>query len=177
MFMVELIDDLIEQDDPIFTPGRGIKVLDPCAGGDAEHPMSYPTILAEWGKMFTVDTIDIRTDSKAKTKADYLKYKVTNVPDVIITNPPFCNALEIVQKALQDVAVNGLVIMLLRLNFLGSKGRYAFLKEHLPERIYVHSRRMSFTKTGGTDSIEYCHMVWRRGGKPDFSALKVIDFT
>jgi len=33
---------------------------------------------------------------------------------------------------------------------------------------------MSFTDKGGTDSIEYCHMVWQKGNSKEFGKIKVI---
>src|SRR6185436_12119156 len=95
-----------------------------------------------------------------------------NPPNIIITNPPFNLAQEIIEKALADVADDGLVIMLLRLNFFGSKGRAEFWKKHMPIKTFVHSQRMKFTNTGGTDSIEYMHCVWLKGYNPEFVKLK-----
>lgn len=146
--------------------------LDPCAGGDARNGMTYPEVLQEFGVVAV--TMDIREDSRAETKADYLKSKLPIKPDVIITNPPFYLAKEIIEKALDDVADGGYVVMLLRLNFFGSKARFNFFKEHMPERAYVHHRRFSFTEDKKTDSIEYMHAVWKKGENPPYSKLKVI---
>lgn len=130
--------------------------LDPCAGGDAQHPMSYPEALKDIG--VEPETMDIREDSLADYKADYL---ATPCPGyhVIITNPPFYLAKEIIEKALGE---SDYVVMLLRLNFLGSKGRFEFWQQHPAKKIYVHHKRMSFNG-GATDSIEYAHFVWQRG--------------
>ena len=51
---------------------------------------------------------------------------------MIITNPPFNIALDIIKKAIDDVKVGGSVIMLLRLNFYGSAKRKEFLKKICP---------------------------------------------
>lgn len=176
-FMVEFLDDIIADGDEMATPGRGISVLDPCAGGDATHEMAYPAVLAEWGQMFRpVRTLDIREDSPAEVHGDYLTAKVKGRYDIIITNPPFSHAQALIEKAMVEVAPGGYVIMLLRLNFLGSKGRREFFKLFPPYRIYVHSSRMAFTQDGKTDSIEYAHFVWRRDGRqPRFTGLKIID--
>jgi hypothetical protein len=148
--------------------------LDPCAGGDTTHKMSYPeVIISEFGA--DVDTIDYRQDSLAYRKEDYL---LADVPqsyyDVIITNPPFYLAQEIIEKALRDVKDNGYVVMLLRLNFFGSNERLSFWERQLPVWTYVHHRRFSFTDDGKTDSIEYMHAVWQKNYSPDFTMLKVI---
>lgn len=63
--------------------------------------------------------------------------------------------------------------MLLRLNFFGSQQRLAFWNKTMPICVYVHSKRMKFTKKG-TDSIEYIHAVWQKGKYPVFTKLKVI---
>lgn len=147
-------------------------ILDPCAGGDSKHKMSYPEALKSFSK--SIATIDIRNDSLAELQEDYLVYDLSHKPDIIITNPPFNLAIEIIEKALQDVKEGGYVIMLLRLNFFGSKKRKPFFDAYPPLACYVHSNRMKFTNTSGTDSIEYMHCIWKKGHKPDFTQLKVI---
>ena len=67
-----------------------------------------------------------------------------------------------------------MVIMLLRLNFFGSKDRKEFLQQNMPKYCYVHSRRMSFTDDGKTESIEYMHAVWINGEQPTQTLLQVI---
>ena len=58
--------------DNIFTKPH-IKILDCCAGGDDAHEMSYPTVIKKlYGK--EIDTIDIREDSRAKNKFNYLDF-------------------------------------------------------------------------------------------------------
>ena len=160
----------------------GIKlIVDSCAGGDSKHEMSYPSVI---NKMLLNDhdliTLDIRNDSLAQYKpVDYLKCNildyVSKKPQMIISNPPFKNAFEFIQKALDDVCDDGYVVMLLRLNFLGSKVRNEWLRNNMPSEIYVHSKRMSFTDNGKTDSIEYAHFVWRKGYK-GVTRLYLLEF-
>lgn len=45
----------------------------------------------------------------------------------------------------------------------------------MPHEIYVHSKRMSFTKNGGTDSVEYAHFVWKKGSKSN-TKLFLLDY-
>lgn len=150
-------------------------ILDPCAGGDANHPMSYPVALQQIGiDPDNIITIDIRQDSRADIKEDYLKIDCPGNFDVIITNPPFNLAREIIEKALNDVNDGGFVIMLLRLNFFGGKLRKDMWDRQMPKYAFVHNRRMSFTDDGRTDSIEYMHAVWQKGYYPEFTKLKVI---
>lgn len=150
-------------------------VLDPCAGGDEDNEMSYYEVLKAMG-FENITTIDIRQDSLADRKEDYLEVKLAGKPDIIITNPPFNNSIPIIKKAIQDVEENGFVIMLQRLNFMGG---VTYKKDFwdevgLPKYIFVHRKRMSFIKGGGTDSIEYAHYVWQKGYKPDFAKTKII---
>ena len=151
-------------------------ILDPCAGGDNKHEMSYPKAIKDtYNDCNRLYTMDIREDSLANLKTDYLTYNTENIkPNVIITNPPFNLAIDVIEKALNDVVDNGFVIMLLRLNFFGGKLRKPFFEKQMPKYCFVHSKRISFTDTGGTDSIEYCHMVWQKGYYPEFTQLKII---
>ena len=149
------------------------KILDPCAGGDGYHDMSYPVCLEKYNRNH-IDTIDIRPDSKADIIGNYLEIDCSNKYDLIITNPPFNIALSIITKALDDVKPGGVVVMLEKLNFFGSIVRKPFWEEYMPEYCFVHHRRMSFIDKGGTDSIEYCHMVWRKGYNPEYTLVKII---
>ena len=179
------------------------KILDICAGSNDEikdangirelyHPMSYPIAIHNVFGNCNVNTIDIREDSLAITKGDYLTMNVKDYkPEIIITNPPFAIATDIIEKAINDVVDGGYVIMLLRLNFFGSEERKPFFEKYMPEWCFVHRKRMSFVdkkdnigcvefnkdnkpKKGSTDSIEYAHFVFRKGTKPDYTKLVVI---
>jgi len=147
--------------------------LDPCAGGDKNHHMSYPEFISnELG--IKTKTIDIREDSLAEIKADFLEMKFQNKYDVVITNPPFNKAVEIIEKALDVCKDGGYVVMLLRLNFFGGKLRQEFWDKQMPTNAYIHRRRMSFLDNGGTDSIEYMHAVWKKGEYPKFTKIRII---
>lgn len=149
-------------------------VLDPAAGGDDKHLMSYPLVLGE--EKFKIITLDLRDDSLAEIKGDYFETKFENSFDMIITNPPFSYGIEFIKKALDDVKNDGYVIMLLRLNFLGSKVRNKWLRENMPYEIYVHGKRMSFTDDGRADSVEYAHFVWKKNCKNESTKLYLLDF-
>ena len=154
-----------------------ICILDPCAGGDYNNPMSYPEALQQhFGAKLTTNlvTVDIREDSRADIIEDYLQHEVDYEPDLIITNPPFSLAQPILTKALSDVKDGGWVVMLLRLNFFGSVGRKVFFDKYMPVYTFVHRKRMSFTPDGQTDSIEYMHAVFQKRNNPDFTRLKII---
>jgi len=147
--------------------------LDPSAGGDKDFPLiPYPSALKSRYQIVQIDTMDIREDSSADKKADYLTTNCKGY-DVIITNPPFYLAQEFIEKALEDVKDDGYVVMLLRLNFFGSKKRFDLWQRHMPIYTFVHHKRLSFTG-GKTDSVEYMHAVWKKDVKPLSTNLVVI---
>lgn len=178
------------------------RIVDCCAGGNLEvrdergikeiyHPMSYPEAIQKVFIERSFDTYDIREDSLAEHKCDYLTTKLDFEPDLIITNPPFGMAIPMIEKALSDVKDGGYVVMLLRLNFFGSKERKAFFDKYMPKYCFVHHVRIGFTekkdsdgyvlfdkngvpKRGSTDSIEYAHYVWVKGENPDHTELYLI---
>lgn len=51
--------------------------LDPCAGGDANHKMSYPAVIQKEFDPEVLTTIDYRQDSLAERKEDYLLADIT----------------------------------------------------------------------------------------------------
>lgn len=147
--------------------------LDPAAGGGADWGMTYHDVIKRRYRPNVIDTVDIRPDSLAQIKQDYLTVDLPSY-DVIITNPPFSLAIQFIEKSLSLAEPDGYVIMLLRLNFFESKRRFEFFNTYTPERCYVHHRRISFTRDKKTDSIPYMHAVWRKGFYPDYTKLKVI---
>lgn len=170
--IVEFLNEFNKYEN-IFT--KDIHILDNCAGGDKNHPMSYPEALKQIGVNPTnITTIDIRRDSLADIKGNYLEIDCKNKYDVIITNPPFNISRNIIEKSLEDAKDGGFVIMLLRLNYFGGKLRKDMWDKQMPKYCFVHHRRMSFTDNGKTDSVEYMHCVWQKGYYPKFTQLKVI---
>lgn len=165
---------LIEFNKDVSIDWNNINILDPSSGGDKNHDMSYPQAIKNTFGHCNIKTMDIRDDSLADIKCNYLCTDITVKPLVIFTNPPFCEAMDFVKKALDDVADNGYVIMLLRLNFLETKTRKYFFDNYMPSYIYVHHKRMSFTSDGKTDSVAYAHFVWRKNNYPKFANIRVI---
>ncbi len=76
--------------------------------------------------------------------------------DLIFTNPPFSLAQEFIEHSMM---LSTTVIMLLRINFLGSQKRYDFWQQFPPDGLFILSKRPSFTGKG-TDSIDYAWFVW-----------------
>ena len=78
--------------------------------------------------------------------------------DVALGNPPFNLALEVIQHAM---TMSSVVCMLLRINFLASQKRAAWMRRYTPS-IYVLPKRPSFTG-GKTDACEYAWFCWGLG--------------
>jgi hypothetical protein len=93
--------------------------------------------------------------------------------EVFLTNPPFSLAEEILRAGL-EIAKH--VVLLLRLNFLGSVKRYPFLKDAVP-RTGVLPNRPTFTLDGHTDSIEYAWMHWEAGNLRPRNEVEVFATT
>lgn len=169
----EFLDAFIEVEGNIFEKG---KILDPCAGGDETHSMSYPTALMTHLNIpgENIHTIDIRDTSLAKEKGDYLQIDCKDKYQVIMTNPPFNISYEIINKALEDVKDGGYCIFLLRLNYFGGKLRKPLWDNIMPKYTFVHNRRISFTDDRKTDSIEYQHMVFQKGYTEKHTKLFII---
>lgn len=134
---------------------------DPCCGGCDVNDPAYSSFIIDNFNPDVVSAFDIREDSKADDVIDYLSTPCAS-HDIIISNPPFNLAKEFIEKALSEVNDDGYVIMLLRINFLGSAARVPFFKENMPHSIYVHANRPSFSGKG-TDATEYAHFVWKKG--------------
>lgn len=170
-----LVEEFLTQFMGDFNISKDISVLDPSAGGCEKHEASYPTVLEGFG--FTdIITVDIREDSRAQFRGlDFLEIKSAEFEGLIITNPPFNLSTEFTEKALKNVVDNGYVVMLQRLNWLGSQKRQNFWDKAPLKHIYVHHKRPSFypDKPNKTDSIEYAHFVFQKGysGAPTLSII------
>lgn len=118
---------------------------------------------------------------------DFLKYN-GKWEDNIITNPPYRFAKEFVQKALDIIPERRKVAMLLKIQFLESKGRLNLFRENPPKTIYVWSKRISCALNGKFDEIKhespmmFAWFVWEKGfkGSPqikwfELEKLKVIN--
>jgi len=149
--------------------------LDPCCGGDAENEASYLSVIKRFFEPKNICGIDIREDSKADVVMNYLDCEKENMSnhDIIISNPPFYLAEDFIKKSLEFVNDGGYIVMLLRLNFFGSKKRKQIFENNMPKYCFVHHKRISFTN-GATDSIEYAHFVWQKVNNNDYCKTYVI---
>ena len=153
---------------------RDIWILDPCCGeyySDEEQPFTLP----KWRYCHVLynDFGFWRNDPYSTDIRYWTNYlenndEFHNEYDMIVSNPPYKLAQEFCEKAISDVKDGWYVIFLLRLNFLESQKRLGFFTKYPPKFIYVHSKRISFTEDGKTDSCAYAHFVWQKGytGEP-----------
>ncbi len=92
--------------------------------------------------------------------------------ELIITNPPFAQAEAFFRRSLQLLATGGVVALLLRLNWLGSRARVQLHRAH-PADLYVLPKRPAFGGAKGTDSCEYAWFVWGLGTGGRWSLLEL----
>lgn len=91
--------------------------------------------------------------------------------DLVIGNPPFRYADELVPILLRRLEPGGVLALVLRLNYLAGQERYGRLwRESPPARIYALPARPGFTPDGKTDATDYCVVAWVEGyiGSPIF---------
>lgn len=122
---------------------------EPCEGdGRITKFLNQRGVLATGNDVQALGGVDFLTDHKREA-------------ELILTNPPFSLAEMFIRKALREAPA---VMMLLRLNFLGSQARHKFWCLNPPTGLIVLSKRPSFTGFG-TDSTEYAWFIWDRTGK------------
>jgi hypothetical protein len=128
-------------------------VFEPCSGaGDMVRPLERAGV--------KVVTNDIDQARKTDTHFDARSLSAWPQPGVdwTVTNPPFSDALAIVQNAIAGSRVG--VAVLLRLSFLEpTEARQDLLRANPPTRLIVLPR-ISFTGDGKTDSVTCAWLVW-----------------
>lgn len=158
-----VVDSLIQTlGAPYFS---GAYVLEPCAGDGV-----IVEKIRSCSHSAQITAIEIRPEEKQnliEAGADqviidnFLEFSGRNPnPDIIITNPPYSIAQEIIEHCF-EIAPNAEIIMLLRLAFLESKKRKPFWDKHPVTQLYVLSERPSFTSKG-TDATAYAWFVWSK---------------
>ena len=118
---------------------------------------------------YNVSSFDLYDYGYGTTGIDFLKSH--GKVQCILTNPPYKYALEFVQHALKNVYKNGLVIMLLKVQFLEGIKRNMFFKRYPPKFIYVNSKRQNCAKNADFDkyyehsAMCYAWFIWQKGFK------------
>lgn len=144
------------------------RILEPSAGNGA-----IIQALRNHGYTNRIDAVEIRPEERAQLEAladnvtigSFFDYDPGLGYDVIIGNPPYSMALEFINKSLELLHPGGLLIFLLRTNFLESEKRFRWWQEHPLSGLYTLHKRPSFTGHG-TDATSYSWFVWERGGGP-----------
>jgi hypothetical protein len=93
--------------------------------------------------------------------------------DIVVGNPPYSLAESFVRRSLEVAPV---VCYLLRLGFLASAQRAPLYACHQPAGVWVSSRRPAFTG-GGTDSADYCVVLWAPRWSPGPTELRWLPLT
>lgn len=133
-----------------------------CACGE----MHISDILEKNGyKVYKTDIIE--RSRKLDDVIDFLEYNKPWFGD-IITNPPYKQARQFIQKALDIVSIGNKVAMFLKLTFLESKERKQFFLENPPKKIYVSSSRLYCAKNGDfskhfSSAVAYAWFIWKKG--------------
>lgn len=90
----------------------------------------------------------------------------------VLTNPPFSRAEEFLNRSL---AIADEVILLLRLDWLGSESRSWLLRGNMPD-VFVVPDRPSFVK-GKTDTSYYAWMRWKSRSPQPKGTVQVLSTT
>lgn len=144
--------------------------IDPCCGGGA----ILEVVLTECRGVTSVAAIDIdrRAVVECRRRIVPLARRAGAVrpvfqtrdarqpwwppADLCITNPPYCIAQAVLERALRECAH---VAALLRVGFLESRERRDFWRRHGDADIHVFERRPSFIG-GGSDASAYAWFTW-----------------
>ena len=88
------------------------------------------------------DLVDVKDKYYAEL-SEGIDYLTTEMPkvDLILTNPPFSLAQEFITKAISEAKC---VVILQRLNYLGSQARKSFWNNNPPTHLFVLSKRPKF---------------------------------
>ncbi len=147
--------------------------LDPAAGGCEWFPSVYPSVVSEFG--FSVDTLDIRADSRAAIIGDYLTHSVVDKYDLVITNPPFFNIVPFIQKMVADTRQGGFTLFLCHANFVSTKAGRALMNTLPIRHVWQHQLRPKMDVTAkSTDPRVYFHIGIQPGYEGD-AGFSVID--
>lgn len=127
------------------------RFLEPCVGTGAIYDkINLPEAQKSWAEL--------------ARGVDYLTTPFSQ-QDVIITNPPFSLTTKFLLKSFSELAPDGTLAYLQRVNFLGSKLRVPFWAQiGFPDKTPIIVPRPRFVG-GGSDSCEYSWFIWDRGNR------------
>ena len=129
-------------------------------------------------KGYDVKSSDLIDRGYAGTEViDFLQVTAADIKDDvqrdIITNPPYKQAQQFIEHAL-DISNDGTKIaMLLKVQFLESKARRKLFDKYPPKYLYISSGRLKCAKNGnfenlGSSAVAYAWYIWEKGfiGEP-----------
>jgi len=125
------------------------RIYEPCCGQG-----HISEVLVKHGyEVFSSDLVD---RGYGTPRVDFLME--TQKYDNVVTNPPFKNALEFAEKALELSRYK--VALLLKLSFLEGVARRNFFKRYPPEKVWVFSQRQALMKNGEPHSGGMLALAW-----------------
>ena len=124
-------------------------IYEPCCGQG-----HISKVLIKHG--YKVTSSDLVDRGYGTPRVDFLME--TQKYDNIVTNPPFKNALEFAERALELSRYK--VALLLKLSFLEGVARRNFFKRYPPEKVWVFSQRQALMKNGEPHSGGMLALAW-----------------
>lgn len=130
---------------------------------------------ASWlfsGSVSNVDLVDITPQERVFQApagvnvnyhvGDFLTWQAPRKYELIVSNPPYFIAEEIVRKSWEMLEPGGVMMYLLRLSFLAGIGRFEGLFRDIPlYKVGVCARRPSFYG-GGTNGTDFGMFIWQK---------------
>jgi len=163
---------------------KDITFMEPGCGDFQPHLGFFKDRYPE-AKMIGVDVRDVepKQGEEVISGCDFLRTPeeaifeaagITGGVDLIVTNPPYSHALEFIFKSLVMLSKGGVAGFLLKLDFLGSKGRASLFSNTPFHSLCVSAGRPSFVN-GSTDMHNYGYFFWKNGylDKPTISWFTV----
>lgn len=139
-----------------------------CAAGE-KH---LSKVFEEYG--YKVRSSDLIVRIEDVEQLDFLTSNET-WDGTIITNPPYNQAVNFIQKAMESITEGNKVIMFLKVQFLEGKSRKKLFEKYPPKTVWVSSSRITCAKNGdfeymkanGGSAVAYAFYVWQKGYKGD----------
>ena len=149
-------------------PNKKAKIWEPACGDgaisqiliDDGHDVRSTDLIYRNYQYQEVQTLDFLSIDPALNRVDH-----------VITNPPFRQAQEFAEKALEVVSETpgGKVALILCLKFLAGQKRSLFLEKSPLKMVYVFSKRLDFGRGDvpgkGAGMLDYAWFVWETGYK------------
>lgn len=145
--------------------------FEPCAGegsliaaADGWYSAHGLTMINEWRanelRPEALPLLEKHVPRSVITIGDALDLMLKWPQDVglVITNPPYRIAWELLHRALRTYP-DAYIALLLRYNFISSQNRHPFMSQYMPDT-YVLPNRPGFKEWGKTDSPEYAWFIW-----------------